>query len=98
MLSGRLLKAWGDADASLHQILDGFHRALEVQPLMRIKLNFDDAFNTLGANHHGNANIKALNPVFAIEVSRARQHALFVFEIKVMFVRHMVLSTALHMS
>ena len=68
-------------DADLHEILHGFHRAFEVEPLMRVEIDLDHPLHALGADHRRHADIEALYAVFAGQVGGAGQHALLVLEI-----------------
>src|SRR5262249_50405337 len=67
-----------DLHASLDQARHRLGRLLEHGALGAAELDFDDALDPFCADHRGYADIEVLDPVFAVEVGGARQHALLV--------------------
>src|SRR5450432_1636214 len=77
---GRLVlgESGRDLFAGLDQALHRSHRFLEHGFFGAGELDFDDAFDALGANHHRYADIEILDAVFAVEPGGARQPAFLV--------------------
>src|SRR3984957_11880173 len=67
-----------DLLAGLDQRFHRAHRLLEHPALGAVELDFDDALDTLAADHHRHADIEILDAVFAVEPGGGRQHALLV--------------------
>src|SRR5690348_5133019 len=70
-----------DLDAGLGQALHRRHRTVEHLLFALVELDLDDALDAAGADHHGNADIGALDAILAGEVGRTGQQALLVLEI-----------------
>src|SRR5215207_6452738 len=71
----------GDLRAGLDQALHRLHRLDEHLPLRGIEVDLDDLLHAVGADHHGNADVHALDAVLAVEEGGAGQHAALVLEV-----------------
>src|SRR5215831_1803770 len=64
----------------LHQLPHGANRFLEGLALVRGQLDLDDLLHSCAAKLHGNAHVDARDAVLAIEVGRAREDLLLIFQ------------------
>ena len=67
---------------NIDQAFNRRDRFVELSLLTGVELHFDDAFDALGTDHDGNADIHALHTIFAVQVGRTGQNALFVLQIR----------------
>src|SRR5205085_11260317 len=70
-----------DALAGLQQFLHRVDRDLEIGPGLIVQRDLDDLLDAAGANHAGDADIEAVQAIFAVDISGSGQEALLVAKI-----------------